>query len=41
MPLNKNPGVCPIRVSEVLRRIAGKVALYIVKKDVKDVAGSL
>ena len=41
MPLNKNSGVRPIGVGEVLRRIAGKVVMYIAKKDVKDAAGSL
>ena len=41
IPLNKNPGVHPIGVSEVLCRIAGKVVMYIAKKDVKDAAGSL
>ena len=38
IPLNKNPGVHPIGVGEVLRRIARKVVMYIAKKDVKDAA---
>ena len=33
VPLNKNPGVRPIDVGEVLRRIAGKVVMYIAKKE--------
>ena len=41
IPLNKNPGLRPIGVGEVLRRIAGKVVMYISKKDVKEAAGSL
>ena len=36
IPLNQNPGVRPIGVDGVLRRIPGKVVLYIAKKDVKD-----
>ena len=41
IPLNKNPGQRPIGVGEVLRRIAGKVEMYVSKKDVKEAAGSL
>ena len=41
IPLNKNQGLCRICVGEVLRRIAGKVVMYMAKKDVKDAAGSL
>ena len=41
IPLNKNPGLRPIGVGEVLRRIAGKVVMFIAKKDVKEAAGSL
>ena len=41
IPLNKNPGLRPIGVGEVLRRIAGKVVMYVSKKDVKEAAGSL
>ena len=39
--LNKNPGVCPIGVGEVLCRITRKVVMYIARKDVNDAAGSL
>ena len=41
LPLDKNPGLRPIGVGEVLRRIAGKVVMKIVKTDVQDAAGSL
>ena len=41
IPLNKNPGVRPIGIGEVLRQIAGKVVMYVAKKDVKDAAESL
>ena len=34
VPLDKRPGLRPIGVDEVLRRIAGKMVMYIVKKDV-------
>ena len=41
IPLNKNPGVRPIGIGEVLRRLIGKVVMYVMKKDVIDSAGSL
>ena len=41
IPLNKNPGLRPIGVGEVLRRIAGKVLMKILKKDAMHAAGSL
>ena len=41
IPLNKNPGLRPIGVGEVLRRIAGKAVMRIVKSDVMKTAGSL
>ena len=41
IPLNKNPGLGPIGVGEVLRRIAGEVVMKILKKDVLHAAGSL
>ena len=34
VPLDKRPGLRSIGVGEVLRRIAGKMVMYIVKKDV-------
>ena len=39
--LNKCPGVCPIGVGEVVRRIIAKAILSIVKLDVLEAAGSL
>ena len=39
--LNKWPGLRPIGVGEVLRRIAGKAIMILLKKDVLQVAGSL
>ena len=41
IPLGKNPGLRPIGVGEVLRRIAGKVILSVLKNDVIDCTGSL
>ena len=41
IPLDKCPGLRPIGVGEVLRRIAGKVVMNVVKGDVQTAAGSL
>lgn len=41
IPLNKNPGLRPIGVGEVLRRIAGKVVMRVAKKDIMESTGSL
>ena len=41
IPLDKNPGLRPIGVGEVLRRIAGKVVIKVVKEDVRKAAGDL
>ena len=41
IPLNKNPGLRPIGVDEVLRRIAGKVVMKVVKEDIKKATGCL
>ena len=41
IPLDKNPGLRPIGVSEVLRRIDGKVIMKVVKDDVMTSVGSL
>ena len=41
IPLDKNPGLRPIGVGEVLRRIAGKVVMKVVKEDIKKAAGCL
>ena len=39
--LDKNPGVRPIGVAEVLRRIISKAILAIIGQDIKDAAGSV
>jgi hypothetical protein len=41
IPLDKNPGLRPIGVGEVIRRIAGKVVMRAVKDEVMDSVGSL
>ena len=41
LPLDKCPGLRPIGVGEVLRRIAGKVVMSVVKSDVQHATGSL
>ena len=41
LPLNKNPGVRPIGVCEVIRRIVGKAILSVVGTDVVQAAGPL
>ena len=41
VPLDKNPGLRPIGVGEVLRRIAGKVVMSILKDDVTKAVGNL
>ena len=41
IPLDKRPGVCPIGVCEVLRRIIGKGIMAVIKKDVMKAAGPL
>ena len=41
IPLDKCPGLRPIGVGEVLRRIAGKAVMAVVKEDVQTSAGSL
>ena len=41
IPLDKNPGLRPIGVGEVLRRIAGKIVMSLIKTDVQDAVGSL
>ena len=41
IPLDKNPGLRPIGVGEILRRITGKVIVSILKKEVVSSAGSL
>ena len=40
IPLDKNPGIRPIGVGEVLRRIVGKAIAGFLKKEIKEAAGS-
>ena len=39
IPLDKNPGVCPIGIGETLRRIIGKSVMTVLKKDIMHAAG--
>ena len=39
IPLDKSPGVRPIGVGEVLRRIIGKAILTVLKSDILNVTG--
>ena len=41
IPLDKNPGLRPIGVGEVLRRIIGKAVMLITKEHIKKSVGSL
>ena len=41
IPLNISPGVRPMRIGDVLRRIIGKVEMSVVKKEVVQALGSL
>ena len=41
IPLNKNPGLRPIGVGEVLRRIIGKAVVTLLKNDITKSVGSL
>ena len=41
IPLDKNPGVRPIGVGEVLRRIVGKAILSVIKPEIMSSAGNL
>ena len=41
IPFDKKPGLRPIGVGEVLRRITGKVVIFTLKGDVKRLVGSL
>jgi len=41
LPLNKSPGVRPIGVCEVVRRIMGKAVLSVIGKDVMEAAGPM
>ena len=41
IPLHKNPGIRPIGIGEVLRRIVGKTIAGFLKKEIKEAAGPL
>ena len=41
IPLSKNPGVRPIGIGEVLRRVMGKAINWILREDIQEAAGSL
>ena len=41
IPLNKDPGIRPIGIGEVLRRIIGKTVVWQLKEDIKEAAGPL
>ena len=41
IPLDENPGVKPIGVGEVLRRIIGKAILSVIKPEIMSSAGNL
>ena len=41
IPLDKNPGVCPIGIGDVPRRIVAKATLFVIGEDVVSAAGPL
>lgn len=41
IPFDKNPGLRPVGVGEVLRRIFGKVVMKIAKEDITKLVGPL
>ena len=41
IPLDKNPGLRPIGIGEVLRRIVGKAVTYVLRPKMRDAAGGL
>ena len=41
IPLNKNPGLRPIGIGEIIRRIIGKSVMYILKPNIPDSSGYL
>jgi len=41
IPLDKDPGVRPIGIGEVLRRIFGETLITVIKDDIMKAAGSL
>ena len=41
IPLDKDPGIRPIGIGEVLRSIIGKIVVWQLKEDIKEAAGPL
>ena len=41
VPLDKCPGVCPVGIGEVVRRIVGKAVMKVVKRDLQQAIGSI
>ena len=41
VPLNKNPGLRPIGIGEVLRRIIGKMVVWVLRPELQEDAGDL
>ena len=41
IPLDKQPGVTPIEIGEVLRRAIGKIVMKLLRKDILKARGSL
>ena len=41
LPLDKNPGLRPVGVGEVLRRISGKMVVFVLRPDLQENAGDL
>ena len=41
IPLDKDPGLRPIGIGEVLRRIIGKMVVFVLKPDLQEDAGDL
>ena len=41
IPLDKNPGIRPIAIGEVIMRIIGKCVMEVIREDIKEAAGNL
>ena len=39
--MNKNPGIRPIGIGEMLRRLIGKVIGWVLKEEIQEAAGPL